>query len=99
MLASVIGVSIALLCVLAVRPSLAEQRGGRLLAFVALGVLPIVATWGGLEAHVERSKSTVFCTSCHAMEPYGKSLVIDDPLHLPASHFQNSRVPRDQACF
>ena len=33
------------------------------------------------------------------MEPYGKSLSIDDLTHLPAAHFQNNRIPREQACF
>jgi cytochrome c-type protein NapC len=33
------------------------------------------------------------------MLPYGKSLHIDDGDYLPASHFQNNRVPRDRACY
>jgi hypothetical protein len=33
------------------------------------------------------------------MEQYGQSLTIDDPDHIPATHFENSRVPRDHACF
>ncbi len=33
------------------------------------------------------------------MEPYGRSLYIDDPQFLPASHFQNARIPRDEACY
>jgi len=33
------------------------------------------------------------------MAPYGKSLYVDDPSYIPAAHFQNARVPRDQACY
>jgi cytochrome c-type protein NapC len=32
------------------------------------------------------------------MVPYGKSLYVDDPTHIPAQHFQNHRVPADMAC-
>ncbi len=48
---------------------------------------------------MERSKQTSFCLSCHLMEPYGRSLQVDDPTWLPASQFQNNRVPREQACY
>jgi cytochrome c-type protein NapC len=37
--------------------------------------------------------------SCHIMEPYGKSLYVDDSSHLPAVHFQNHRIPVDEACY
>ena len=37
--------------------------------------------------------------SCHVMEPYGRSLAIDSVDHLPANHFQNGRVDKEQACF
>ena len=33
------------------------------------------------------------------MDDFGKSLHIDDPSYIPAAHFQNNRVPRDQACY
>jgi cytochrome c-type protein NapC len=33
------------------------------------------------------------------MGPYGKSLYVDDPSFIPAAHFQNARVPRDEACY
>jgi cytochrome c-type protein NapC len=53
----------------------------------------------GMENEMERSKSTAFCLSCHIMESYGKSLHIDDPSYLAAAHFQNHRVPADEACY
>jgi cytochrome c-type protein NapC len=33
------------------------------------------------------------------MIPYGQSLYVDDPKHIPAQHFQNHRVPADMACY
>jgi cytochrome c-type protein NapC len=92
-------VTIALVALVALRPSLVEARGGRILAFLALCVLPLLMSAIGVSAQVEHSKSTRFCLSCHVMEPYGRSLHVDDSSYVPAQHFQNNRVPRDQACF
>ena len=96
---AVVLVTIALIALVALRPSLVEARGGRVLAFLALCVLPLVMTGVGVSAQVEHSKSTGFCLSCHVMEPYGKSLHVDDSSYVPPQHFQNNRVPRDEACF
>jgi cytochrome c-type protein NapC len=98
-LAGIVLVAIALIALVALRPSLTNARGGKVLAFIAFLVLPLLVTALGVSAHVEQSKSTEFCLSCHVMEPYGKSLRVDDPSFVPASHFQNNRVPRDSACF
>ena len=92
-------VSMGLIAVVAFRPSLTMARGGKILAFIALFVFPLLATGIGTSIHLEHSKTTEFCLSCHVMEPYGKSLLIDDTDYLPAAHFQNRRVPRDHACF
>ena len=48
---------------------------------------------------MERSKRTTFCLSCHVMEKYGKSLHVDDSEFIPAVHYQNNYVPRDEACY
>src|ERR1051325_11060734 len=48
---------------------------------------------------VEKSKQTEFCLSCHVMEPYGRSLHVDERGHIPAVHYQNHLVPADRACF
>jgi nitrate/TMAO reductase-like tetraheme cytochrome c subunit len=98
-LGSLLAVASVLLIVLAVRPTLTRDRGGRILAFLGLLVLPSLALAIGFGEHVERSKRTDFCLSCHIMEPYGKSLKIDDSEYVPASHVQNNRVNRDEACF
>jgi cytochrome c-type protein NapC len=68
-------------------------------AFVALFVFPALTGGMGVNSHIERSKTTNFCLSCHVMEDYGKSLQVDDRSLLPAIHFQNNLLPRDQACF
>ena len=92
-------VTVLVIVMIMVRPSLASGAGGKTLALVSLAVLPAVATTFGMNAHLEASKSTEFCLSCHAMAPYGESLKLDDLAHVPAAHFQNSRVPRDHACY
>ena len=89
----------ALAVLMALRPELTRAHGGKILAFLALCVLPVLALWAGANEHLERSTSTQFCLSCHVMTEYGKSLYVDDKSYLPAAHFQNNFVPRDHACF
>jgi cytochrome c-type protein NapC len=91
--------SVILIGLLIIRPSLTAVRGGKILAFIALFILPITALALGSAVHLEDAKSTAFCLSCHTMEPYGKSLRIDDPTYIPAAHFQNNRIPRNAACY
>jgi cytochrome c-type protein NapC len=81
------------------RPELTRVRGGKIVAFVALCILPVLAMWAGVNDHLERSTSTQFCLSCHVMTDFGRSLYVDDRSYLPARHFQNKFVPRDHACF
>jgi nitrate/TMAO reductase-like tetraheme cytochrome c subunit len=92
-------VSVALIVLIVVRPTLTAARGGKVLAFLALFASPILITWVGTAAHLEQSKSTGFCLSCHVMEPYGESLKIDGAAHLPAVHYQNNLVNREDACY
>lgn len=91
--------AVALILLVLGRPSLTAAPGGKALAFFAFFLLPVGVTALGLSAHVEKSKSTEFCLSCHEMAPYGESLRIDDSSYVPASHFQNRRIPREQACY
>ena len=95
----VVGLSAVLAGLIAFRADLTRVPGGRILAFIALFLLPVVAIAAGLSQQLQRSKSTQFCLSCHVMEDYGKSLLVDDKSYIPAAHFQNNRVPRDHACF
>ena len=80
-------------------PRLATTVGGKALVFVAFFLLPAATLFGGVSDHMKRSKSTEFCISCHVMEPYYESLFIDEKRHLPARHFQDRTVPREEACF
>lgn len=89
----------ALAILVAMRPDLTRVRGGKILAFFALFLLPAVALFGGFSAQMARAQSTEFCLSCHVMTDYGRSLRIDDPGYIAAVHFQNNRVPRDRACY
>ncbi|HEV7239234.1 MAG TPA: NapC/NirT family cytochrome c [Thermoanaerobaculia bacterium] len=81
------------------RPAVVHVMLGRAFAFAALFILPLFALTLGVADHVERSKTTEFCLSCHVMEPYGKSLLVDDRSLIPAVHYQNHLVPADKTCF
>src|ERR1700680_2663356 len=76
-----------------------RSREGKMLAFVALFALPVMAAWAGFSVQMDRAESKKFCLPCHIMNGFGKSLHIDDASYIPAAHFQNNRVPRDQACY
>lgn len=98
-LVALIVLTIVLAAVFLARPSITAGTTGKILAFVALCVLPVLCMGGGMSTHMQRSEQTRFCISCHAMVPYGQSLYVDDPNHIPAAHFQNHRVPADAACY
>jgi cytochrome c-type protein NapC len=91
--------SAALAGVIVVRPTITASRAGKILAFGVLFFLPLFSLVAGMENEMQRSESAAFCLSCHIMEPYGKSLHVDDPQHLAAAHFQNHRVPPNEACY
>jgi cytochrome c-type protein NapC len=90
---------IALVLIIYFKPTVTLTQGGKIFAFLSLFILPVLAALMGTSAQVEHAKSTKFCLSCHVMEPYGKSLHVDDSEYIPASHYENIRVPRSQACF
>ncbi len=96
---AVMVIAIILAGLVIARPALTVARGGKVLAFLAFFIFPVFAGLLGMENHVERSKQTSFCLTCHVMGDYGKSLYVDDSSYIPAAHFQNGRVPRDQACY
>jgi len=96
---AVLIITLAAVLAVALAPGITITRGGKVLAFLALFIFPILAGSLGYEEHMERSKETSFCLSCHVMEPYGRSLHVDDSTWLPAAHYQNNRVPRENACY
>jgi hypothetical protein len=91
--------SIGLASIFLIRPSVTSGAAWKIVAFIGLCVLPVLCIVGGMNTHVQRSEQTRFCVSCHVMVPYGQSLYVDDPAHIPAQHFQNHRVPADMACY
>ncbi len=98
-LLALLGIALVLVLAVVARPQATRQPSGRILAFVAIFLLPALALWMGVDAHVEQAKQRSFCLSCHVMEPYGKSLYVDDDEYVPAAHFQNNRVSREKACY
>ena len=98
-LVALISLTIVLAGVFLVRPSITAGVTGKILAFVALCILPALCIATGMSTHMQRSEQTRFCISCHSMENYGKSLYLDDAKYIPAQHFQNHRVPADMACY
>ena len=82
-----------------IRPRVTRHMGGRAVAFLGMFILPVLALAGVANDHMQRSKTTQFCISCHEMQPYYDSLFVDEGRHLPAAHYQNRRVPREKACF
>jgi len=95
---AVLIITIVVIAIVVLAPGVTASRGGKSLAFVALFIFPILAVALGYQHHMDRSRETSFCLSCHLMEPYGRSLHVDDATWIPASHYQNNRVPRDEAC-
>src|SRR5690349_4315340 len=96
---AIVAAAAALALLVGFRARLTRSREGKVLAFVALLVLPILAVWAGFTEQMERAQSTSFCLSCHVMTDFGRSLHVDDPSYLPAQHFQNNRIPRERACY
>ena len=80
-------------------PSVTRKRAGKALVFVLFFLVPLLVTGAGTSAHLKRARSTQFCLSCHEMGDHGESLRIDDPKSLPAAHFQNKWIPREEACY
>jgi cytochrome c-type protein NapC len=91
--------SAALISVLVARPGITSTRGGKIVAFFVLFLLPILCAAMGVTREMQRAETTAFCLSCHTMDAFGQSLYIDDAGHLPAAHFQNHRVPSGEACY
>lgn len=91
--------TIVLALAVAFRAQVTRAQGGKILAFMALFIFPVLAAWAGFSEHMDRAESTRFCLSCHVMSDYGRSLYVNDPSFIPARHFQNNLVPRDHACY
>lgn len=98
-LAALVAVTLVLIAVACLNPRLVRTPPGKVLAFLGFFVLPLTVTGLGTASHLKQATSTEFCVSCHVMEPYGKSLLVDDETWVPAVHFQDNLTPRDQSCY
>ena len=98
-LISLIAVAIVVTAIVVAKPSTGQGAGGRIFGLLALFVLPVLAFVFGASSHLENSKQTDFCLSCHAMKPYGESLKINDSYYIPAVHSQNALIPSEKACY
>jgi hypothetical protein len=61
-------ITIVLAGLVVARPALTVARGGKVLAFLAFFIFPVFAGLLGMENHMERSKQTSFCLTCHIMQ-------------------------------
>jgi len=71
----------------------------RSFAVVAMVLLPSVWLLAMLVYADSEMRKVSFCTSCHEMDSYGRSLHVDDDEPLSASHYQNHRVDTKKACY
>ncbi len=78
---------------------LTANRLGRLVLLGGLALLPLAVTGAGVAVGVRESSQTQFCMSCHGMEPYGKSLFVDNANSLAAVHYQKRLISRDSTCY
>ncbi len=98
-LVALVVLTIILAGVFLVRPSFTAGATGKILAFIGLCVLPTLCIGTGMSFHMERSKQTAYCISCHSMVTHGQSLYVLNPSYIPAQHFQNHLVQPNQACY
>src|ERR1700730_17351591 len=94
-----LALSAVLVLIVGLFTRLTRSREGKILAFVALLILPALSVWAGFSEHMDPPTPTSFCLSCHVMTDYGRSLHVDDRSYVPARHFQNNLIPRDHACY
>ncbi len=79
--------------------ALAQHTAGRLVLLGGLVILPVAVAGTGVTTGAVRSSNAEFCLDCHEMEPWGKSLFVDNPRSLVAMHYQKRLIGRDQVCF
>ncbi len=98
-LIALVVLTIIMAAVFLVYPSVTVEASGKILAFIALCILPALCIGTGMSFHNERSQQTSYCVSCHSMVNHGRSLYLLDRHYIPAQHFQNHLVPSDKACY
>jgi nitrate/TMAO reductase-like tetraheme cytochrome c subunit len=93
-----IALAAVLLSLVILKPGIVRTLEGKVLLLLALFLAPAIAAYGGVNEHLEQTRTTGYCLSCHVMSDYGKSLSAENPAAIPAAHYQNNRIPRDHAC-
>lgn len=91
--------AVVLAVALLLRPRWVRRPGGVVFASVTVVALPLLLLFMGASQHIEHTKETVFCLGCHAMYPYGQSLLEEEQGVLAAAHYQDGLVPPEHACF
>lgn len=100
MLIIIVAASLVLVALIAYAAGyLTAHRLGRWVLFGGLAVVPLVLTGAGVTVGMHESSRTSFCLSCHEMEPFGKSLFVDNDASLAAVHYQKRLIDRDATCF
>ncbi len=79
--------------VLVFRPGMTTSPVGKIFAFFLLFLLPLVCLGMGTSYHIERSKETTFCLSCHEMEPMAKACWSMTPLIFLPPIFKTTAFP------
>ena len=87
-----LAITIVLIAIVIGAPRLTMGRAGKVLAFIALFIFPVAWSFMGAAEHMDRSKQTSFCLSCHVMEPYGKSLRVAS--YAPRPDWQGRHSPQ-----
>ncbi len=96
-----VGAIVVLVPLLALRSSMRTRAtlARRLFAFVVMFVLPGVWLLGMLAYADTSMRKTSFCLSCHEMQPYGESLIMDGREALASAHYRGGRSDREKACY
>lgn len=97
--AALTALGVLLAGMLLVRPELVRRRSGAVIGAMALLGVPAFLLWVGMDQHVQHTKKTGFCLSCHSMLPYGESVTKDEEGLLAAVHFQNRYVSQETGCY
>ena len=92
-------VSLVLLVIFRLAMRSLTTRWERVLAFIAMAVVPAMWLLGVLVYADGSMHKTGFCAQCHEMQPYYESLLVDDDESIPAAHYRNARVDRERACY
>ena len=73
LVATLVALTIAIIVLIYVKPSLTRTQGGKLLAFIALFVLPVASIRSGFRLHFEATKTTSFSSFACVLSSSGST--------------------------